>query len=109
MRMMHLKSNMARIFQLTSVLIFVGTGELHAGSPEVPVCFDDRFKIELIAQEPDIVTPTGVAVDARGCIFVVENNTHEVSKSYKGHPTDRIQIFEDFGPDGRAKKISTFA
>jgi putative membrane-bound dehydrogenase-like protein len=65
--------------------------------------------IELVAKEPDIVTPTGLAVDERGRIWVIENNTHERPKDYKGPPSDRVRIFSDFDAQGRAHKITTFA
>jgi putative membrane-bound dehydrogenase-like protein len=74
-----------------------------------PVAVDQRLVIELVAQESDLVTPTGVAVDERGRIWVIENHTHQPPAGYKGPPSDRIRIFEDFGPDGRARKITTFA
>jgi hypothetical protein len=74
-----------------------------------PVPLDDRLVIECVAREPEIVTPTGIAVDQQGRIWCIENNTHFRTKSYKGPESDRIRIFEDFGPDGRARKISTYA
>ena len=74
-----------------------------------PTSFDDRLTVELVAQEPEIVTPTGIAVDEHGRIWCIENNTHFTPKNYKGFATDRIQIFEDFEPNGHARKISTFA
>lgn len=74
-----------------------------------PVALDDRLIVELIAAQPDLVTPTGVAVDARGDIWVVENHTHQRPVGYKGHETDRIRVFSDFGPNGKARKIRTFA
>jgi putative membrane-bound dehydrogenase-like protein len=80
---------------------------LAAAAP--PTAADSRLIIELIAQEPDIVTPTGVAVDESGRIWVIENNTHQRPAKYKGPPSDRIRIFEDFGPDGKARKITTWA
>ena len=54
-----------------------------AGMVELPVSFDEHLSIELVAQEPEIVTPTGVAVDARGRIWVIENNTHFAPKNYR--------------------------
>jgi len=80
-----------------------------ARAVEMPVSFDDRLTIELVAQEPDIVTPTGVAVDSSGSIWVIENNTHFTPKNYKGAPSDRIKILDDFGPDGRARKVTVWA
>jgi len=76
---------------------------------EPPRPTDERLTIELVAQEPEIANPTGVAVDARGRIWAVENNTHMRTKDYAGPETDRLRVFEDFGPDGRARKITTVA
>jgi putative membrane-bound dehydrogenase-like protein len=92
---------------LFSAAILVAFSSTGLGAPPTPA--DKRLVIEQIAAEPDIVTPTGVAVDARGRVWVIENHTHERPSSYKGPPTDRIRIFEDFSADGRARKISTFA
>jgi putative membrane-bound dehydrogenase-like protein len=74
---------------------------------EPPRPLDDRLTIELVAQEPEIANPTGVAVDAKGRIWAIENNTHMRTKDYAGPETDRLRVFEDFGPDGRARKATT--
>jgi putative membrane-bound dehydrogenase-like protein len=85
-------------------LLFILDAE---AAPPVPT--DGRLVIELVAKEPDIVTPTGIAVDERGQIWVVENNTHERPTNYKGAASDRIRIFSDFDAGGHARKICTFA
>jgi putative membrane-bound dehydrogenase-like protein len=74
-----------------------------------PVCVDERLIIELVAEQPDIVTPTGLAVDERGQIWVIENQTHQRPAGYNGPPSDRIRVFSDFDAAGKAKKITTFA
>src|SRR5438128_7271874 len=74
-----------------------------------PTPTDQRLVMELIAREPDIVTPTGIAVDSAGRIWVIENNTHQRQADYKGPSSDRIRIFSDFDGGGRAQKIHTFA
>ncbi len=74
-----------------------------------PVVKDDRLVLELVAKEPDINTPTGMTVDAKGRPWAIESNTHFPPKGYKGKPTDRILVFEDFSGDGHALKITTFA
>ena len=74
-----------------------------------PVAVDERLVVELVAAEPTINTPTGMTVDAKGRVWAIESNTHFPPKNYKGRPTDRILIFEDFDPDDRAGKITTFA
>ena len=60
-----------------------------------PRVLDPRLVFERIATEPEIVTPTGIAVDARGRVLVIESHTHFRPKDYKGPPADRIRVFED--------------
>jgi hypothetical protein len=74
-----------------------------------PVAVDRRLEIQLVAREPDVNTPTSMDVDAKGRIWAIESNTHFPPKGYQGKPTDRILVFDDFAPDGRAKRITTFA
>lgn len=58
-----------------------------------PQALDDRLTVELLAAEPDLVTPVAVDVDALGRVWVIESNTHFPPKNYKGHPSDRILVF----------------
>ena len=41
-----------------------------------PRPIDSRLVFERVAAEPEIVTPTGIAVDGRGRILVIESHTH---------------------------------
>jgi putative membrane-bound dehydrogenase-like protein len=75
---------------------------------ELPTVADDRLRIELFAAEPDIVTPTGIAIDAQGRVLVIESHTHFRPEGYQGPPADRIRVFEDTDDDGRADRITTF-
>ncbi len=74
----------------------------------MPKAVDSRLTITLVAAEPDIVTPTGISIDDRGRVFVIESNTHFRPDNYVGPTSDRIRIFEDTNGDGKADKISTF-
>ncbi len=74
----------------------------------IPRVLDDRLKLQLFAAEPDIVTPTGIATDAKGRVLAIESNTHFRPKDYDGPPADRIRRFEDTDGDGRADRITTF-
>jgi putative membrane-bound dehydrogenase-like protein len=67
-----------------------------------PTCLDNRFELSLIAREPNIMTPTGVAIDKKGRVFVVECHTHFRPKDYPGPKSDRILLFKDFAGDGSA-------
>jgi putative membrane-bound dehydrogenase-like protein len=74
-----------------------------------PQVLDERLQVQLVAAEPDVVTPTGLAVDARGRVLVIESHTHFRPDGYKGPEHDRILLLEDFDPEsGKARKISVF-
>jgi putative membrane-bound dehydrogenase-like protein len=106
---MNTRNNLrARVGQtfLSAVLVLLLCGRSVA---EPPAAVDDRLVVELVAEQPDIVTPTGVAVDERGRIWAIENQTHQRPADYKGPAGDRIRVFDDFGPDGRARRVTTFA
>jgi putative membrane-bound dehydrogenase-like protein len=79
------------------------------GTPTSPQLADQRLQISLYAENPDIVTPIGAAVDARGRLFVVESHTHNPPPDYDGPKGDLIKVFEGQRPDGRAQRISVFA
>ncbi len=79
-----------------------------ATASEPPRSVDPRLVFERIAAEPEIVTPTGLAVDARGRVLVIESHTHFRPKGYKGPPADRIRVFEDRDHDGRPECVGTF-
>lgn len=64
--------------------------------------------VTLFAQNPDVVTPIGVAVAPDGRVFVQENHTHKRNSAYEGPETDRILVFEDTNNDGVADKRSVF-
>ncbi len=82
-----------------------GEGLAKSASPQL---LDSRLVFEQIAAEPDIVTPTGIAVDSRGRVLVVESHTHFRPKGYKGPPADRIRVFEDRNHDGKPECVGSF-
>lgn len=75
----------------------------------VPTVTDRRLALTLVAREPDIVTPVGIAIDGAGRLFVVESNTHFRPDQYAGPRTDRVKRFEDRDGDGRFEQVSVFA
>jgi putative membrane-bound dehydrogenase-like protein len=80
-----------------------------AASKDLPKNLDPSLKLNLVAIEPKIVTPTGITVDEAGRIWVIENHTHQRPKDYAGPSSDRIRVFEDFDETGKARRVSTFA
>ena len=63
---------------------------------------DDRYKLELVASEPEIVTPIGMAFDRQGRLLVIESHTHERPEEYQGPHGDRIRMLADSDGDGRS-------
>src|SRR4051812_1386065 len=68
-----------------------------------PRSLDPAVVIERFAGNPDVVTPTGLTVDGKGRVLVVESHTHFRPKNYNGPPADRIRVLEDRDGDGRAE------
>ena len=97
----------SRVSRATLVLAIACCQFATAADPP-PKSLDPRLKIELFAEHPQIVTPTGLDVDHRGRVFAIENNTHFPPEGYNGHPTDRVLVMSDTDGDGKADKIVVF-
>lgn len=92
------------------ITFFIGALALGMGEaepPRPPRVLEPGWKIELVAAEPDLVTPVGVCVDARGRVIVVESHTHFPQEDYAGPKADRLRVFEDADGDGRFERIET--
>ena len=93
---------------MSATLLFLSAALLGADI-EFPKVLDERLQLKLVAAEPEVRTPTGIAVDDKGRVLVVESHTHFRPQGYQGPPADRILLLEDFDPTtGKARKISTF-
>ncbi|MFN0067674.1 MAG: PVC-type heme-binding CxxCH protein, partial [Limisphaerales bacterium] len=67
------------------------------------------FEIQLVASEPDIHKPMNLAFDAAGRLWVTTSIEYPWAAPTNRPGRDRVMIFEDFGPDGRARKATEFA
>jgi putative heme-binding domain-containing protein len=66
------------------------------------------FTAQLIASDPDILKPMQLAFDAKGRLWVPTSREYPFPAA--GRPgTDKLFVLDDFGPDGKARKISVFA
>lgn len=70
---------------------------------------DNRYKLELVASDPQIVTPIGMVFDRKGRMLVIESHTHQRPKGYQGPSGDRIRMLADSDGDGRLDRWNTFA
>jgi putative membrane-bound dehydrogenase-like protein len=101
-------------------LVFVGSLVLSAPDPNI-ASTDPRspveeakgfhlppgFEIQLVASEPEIHKPLNLAFDDHGRLWVTD--TVEYPFAAKDKPRDGVKILEDFGPDGRARKVTNFS
>lgn len=82
---------------MVGLLCLAGLGWLAtthaAAAPAIPEVLDPRLELTLIVAEPDLVTPIGLATDARDRVFVIESHTHQPPQSYAGPKADRIKFF----------------
>src|SRR5881394_3370379 len=67
------------------------------------------FEVQLVAAEPDIAKPMNMAFDAAGRLWVSTSREYPFPAPPDKPARDRIMIFEDFGADGRARKVTAFA
>lgn len=67
------------------------------------------FEIQLVAAEPDIQKPLNLAFDDRGRLWVTDTVEYPYAAKPGVKPRDTVKILSDFGPDGRARSITTFA
>ena len=67
------------------------------------------FEIQLVAAEPDINKPMNIAFDAKGRLWVTSTVEYPYPAKEGQAPRDKVVVLSDFAPDGRARKVETFA
>lgn len=65
-------------------------------------------KLTLVAEHPQLATPTGIDVDCQGRLWVVATHTHFRPEDYEGPEHDEVLIFTDRDGDGRAEHREVF-
>jgi mono/diheme cytochrome c family protein len=68
------------------------------------------FKVEVVASEPMVQEPVGMAWDGNGRLYVVEMNTYMKDAAATGEyePLSRIKLLEDTDNDGKMDKSTIF-
>jgi putative heme-binding domain-containing protein len=67
------------------------------------------FEIQLVAAEPDVKKPINIAFDAAGRLWVTQSVEYPFPVAPGARSRDAVKILDDFGPDGRAGRVTTFA
>ncbi len=65
-------------------------------NPEITIA-NNGVKLTLIAEHPDVVTPTGLDVDSTGNVWLVCSHTHFRPENYVGPAHDEIVILKTDG------------
>jgi putative heme-binding domain-containing protein len=113
----------SRLFVIASLALTVTSSRLIADTPYPHIAPTEAkspaeelktftvpkgFEVQLVASEPDIHKPIQIAFDAKGRLWAT--TSEEYPFPAVGRPgKDRLYVMEDFGPDGKAKKVSVFA
>ncbi|MEX1039802.1 MAG: PVC-type heme-binding CxxCH protein [Pirellulaceae bacterium] len=82
--------------------------EIGAATIPIPRSLEPGITLELVAAEPQIVTPVSCRFDSRGRLLVVESHTHFPPQDYEGPRHDRVRILRDSNGDGALDQIATF-
>jgi len=92
-----------------ALLITACAPEEEASPPFYPEVLDDRLSLELILENPNIVTPIGLTIDSEDNLYVLESHTHTPPSDYKGPKYDRIKKGVDEDKDGKPESWVIFA
>jgi putative membrane-bound dehydrogenase-like protein len=99
---------MKRLFFLLPLAAFAQSGP-PPKAPVVPAELPPQIetlqpgvKLTLLAEHPDLVTPTGIDVDDKGNIWVASCHTHFRPEGYAGPEHDEIVVFDANGKNRRA-------
>lgn len=68
------------------------------------------YRVELVASEPMVQEPVGMAWDGNGRLYVVEMNTYMKDAAATGEfePLSRIKLLEDTNNDGKMDRATVF-
>ena len=67
------------------------------------------FTMQLVAAEPDLRKPMNMAFDGAGRLWITESREYPFAAKSDAEARDTIRIFSEFGANGRAAKVTTFA
>jgi putative heme-binding domain-containing protein len=67
------------------------------------------FEAQLVASEPDIHKPLNLAFDDAGRLWVTETVEYPYPAPRGRKARDAVKVLSDFAPNGKARKITTFA
>jgi putative heme-binding domain-containing protein len=110
------------VFGAIGIILVTGLGASQAPPPLIaptePRTAEEELKglhvppgfiVQLVAKEPKVKKPINIAFDAMGRLWVTESIEYPFPAPSGRKGKDTVKILDDFGPDGEARKITTFA
>lgn len=85
------------------------TPKLSPADEQAKIHLPPGFELQLVAAEPDIHKPLNMAFDDRGRLWLTDTVEYPYPAPAGRPGRDRVMILDDFAPDGKARKITTFA
>ena len=92
---------------LLATLCYIAAWPTALAAP--PRALLEGYDLQLIAREPEIVTPVALTLMQDGSLLVIESHTHKRPDEYGGPTSDRIRRYADTDGDGDYDTWSTFA
>ncbi|MEM7012317.1 MAG: PVC-type heme-binding CxxCH protein [Verrucomicrobiota bacterium] len=96
------------ILLLLSIAVSAAAQQREVVTPEIPSDIAPKtqtlqpgVKLTMLAEHPDLATPTGIDVDIEGNIWVVSCHTHFRPNAYQGPEKDEVLIFDADGKNRR--------
>lgn len=117
---------MPRILAIILLAVICSTSNLFAQRLEIPrrherppgpplsaeeavqkMVVPEGFSVQIVAKEPDVVNPVGMAIDEKGRFWITES--FEYPRREPGPGRDRVKVLEDTDGDGKVDKTTIFA
>ena len=93
---------------LAALLLLLFETSICCAQDAMPRVLVPGYRLQLIAQAPDIVTPIAAIYDDRDRLLVIESHTHQTPDDYEGPKFDRIRQLIDENGDGVSDRVSNF-
>ena len=110
-----MSSIMKRLLFLLPLAAFAQSGP-PPKAPDVPTDLPPKIellqpgaKLTLLAEHPDLVTPTGIDVDDQGNIWSISCHTHFRPEGYEGPKFDEVVVFDAQGKNRRVFYNKTYS
>ena len=85
------------------------SGPLSPADEQKKFHLPEGFEIELVAAEPEIHKPLNIAFDDLGRLWVTDTLEYPFPVKEGTPGRDGVKILSNFAPNGRARKVETFA